>query len=43
MFVFFIDDSEEHQEDIYPTFDNDDEYDDDCFVEHYEKMTKYSL
>ena len=37
MFVFFIDDFEEHQEEIYPTFDDDDEYDDDYFDQLYEK------
>ena len=37
MFVFFIEDFEEHQEDIYPTFDDDDEYDDDYFDQLYEK------
>ena len=26
VYVFFVDDFEEHQEDIYPTFDDDDEY-----------------
>ena len=36
MFMFFIYCSEEHEEDIYPTFD-DDEYDDDYFDELYEK------
>ena len=35
MFMFFIDYSEEHEEDIYPMFD-DDEYDDDYFDELYE-------
>ena len=35
MFMFFIDCSEEHEEDIYPMFD-DDEYDDDYFDELYE-------
>ena len=34
--VFFIDDFEVHQEDIYLTFD-DDEYDDDYFDELYEE------
>ena len=38
MFMFFfIDDFEELQEDIYPTFDGDDEYDDDYFDELYEE------
>ena len=38
MFMFFfIDDFEEHQEDIYPTFEKDDEYDDDYFAELYEE------
>ena len=37
MFVFFIEDFEEHQEDIYPTFYDDDEYDDDYFDQLYEK------
>ena len=37
MFMFFIDDFEEHKKNIYPTFDNDDEYDDDYFDELYEK------
>ena len=37
MFVFFIEDFEEHQEDIYPTFDDDDEYDDEYFDQLYEK------
>ena len=37
MLVFFIDDFEEHQEDIYPTSDDDDEYDDDYFDELYEE------
>ena len=37
MFVFFIDDFEEHQEEIYPTFDDDDEYDDDYFDQLSEK------
>ena len=35
--MFCIDDFEEHQEDIYPTFDDDDEYDDDYFNELYTK------
>ena len=35
--MFCIDDFEEHQEDIYPTFDDDDEYDDDYFNELYAK------
>ena len=34
--MFFRDCSEEHEEDIYPTFD-DDESDDDYFDELYEK------
>ena len=37
MFVSFIYDFEEHQEDIYPTFDDDDEYDDDYFDELYKE------
>ena len=35
--VFCIDDFEEHQEDIYPTFDDDGEYVNDYFDESYEK------
>ena len=35
--VFCIAGFEEHQEDIYPVFDDDDEYDDDYFDELYEK------
>ena len=37
MLFFFIDGFEELQEDIYPTFDDDDEYDDDYSDELYEK------
>ena len=37
VYVFFIDDFEEHQEDTYPMFDDDDAYDDDYFDELYEK------
>ena len=37
VYVFFIDDFDEYQEDIYPTFDDDDKYDDDYFDELYEK------
>ena len=37
VYVFFIDDFEELQEDIYPMFDGDDEYDDDYFDELYEE------
>ena len=37
VYVFFIYDFEEHQEDIYPTFDNDDECDDNYFNKLYEK------
>ena len=37
VYVLFIDDFEELQEDIYPTFDGDDEYDDDYFDELYEE------
>ena len=37
VYVFFIDDFEEHQEDMYPMFDDDDAYDDDYFHELYEK------
>ena len=36
-FVFFIDNFKEHQEDIYPMFDNHVEYDNDYFNELYEK------
>ena len=34
---FFMADFEEHQEDIYPTLDEDDERDDDYFDKVYEK------
>ena len=37
MLFFFIDSFEELREDIYPTFDDDDEYDDDNSDELYEK------
>ena len=38
VYVFFIDDFEELQEDIYPTFDDDDDdYEDDYFHELYKK------
>ena len=37
MLFFFIDSFEELREDIYPTFDDDDEYDDDYSDELYEK------
>ena len=37
VYVFFVDDFEEHQEDIYPTFDDDDEYNDDYLNELYEE------
>ena len=37
VYVFFIYDFEEHKEGIYPTFDNDDECDDNHFNELYEK------
>ena len=35
--VFFIDDFEERQEDIYLTFDDDDQYDDNYFDELHDK------
>ena len=37
VYVFFIDDFEEHQEDKYPTFDDDNEFHDDYSHELYEK------
>ena len=41
--MFFIDDFEEHRDDIHPTFDDDDEYDDDYFDELHEEDDWYSL
>ena len=37
VYVFFIDDFEEHQEYIYSTFDDNHEYDDNYFDELYEE------
>ena len=37
VYVFFIDDFEKHQEDIYPTFNDDDQYDDNYFDELHDK------
>ena len=43
VYVFFIDDFEEHQEDKYPTFDDDDEYNDHYFELFHIIMKKMTI